>query len=135
MARILKEEKADRAAKIPNLLLLEIPRPSCCRTQIDLLKPLLGAERRVDALGHYHERTSQTSHPAGPCVGRIQLEFLTGTFFSHSLQYPSIIILISEIITKHSEINMVERVWSHQRRLCYAATVRTAPSELGELSV
>ena len=66
---------------------------------MDLLKPLLGAERTVDALGHYHGCISQTSHPTGSYVGRIQLLFLTAYFFSHFRQYPSIIISFSEIIT------------------------------------
>ena len=56
-------------------------------------------ERRVDALGHYHERTSLSSNPTEAYVGRNQLGILTGFYFSHSLQYPSIIIRIWEIST------------------------------------
>ena len=47
-----------------NLVVISVlVRPPCI--QMDLQKPLLGAERRVDALGHYHERTSRTSGPTG----------------------------------------------------------------------
>jgi len=35
--------------------------------QMDLLKPLLGAERTIDALGHYYERSKQTGGSAGVC--------------------------------------------------------------------
>ena len=86
------------SAKLPpvSYLLACAPLRPSYRTQIDLLKPSGRAERRVDALGHYHGRTSQTSHPTGPYVGRIQLEFLTGSFFSHLQQYSG---PDSEIIT------------------------------------
>ncbi len=66
---------------------------------MDLLEPLLRPERRVDALGHYHERTSLSTNPTEAYVGRNQLGILTGFYFSHSLQYPSIIILVWEINT------------------------------------
>ena len=59
------------------------------RTQIDLLKPLLGAERTVDALGHYHECISQTSNPTGSYGARNQLVILTGYFFHIRYNIPA----------------------------------------------
>ena len=45
------------------------------RTKIDLLKPLLGAERTIDTLGHYHKRTSAPGKSRDAQTNGIQVEF------------------------------------------------------------
>ena len=57
------------------------------RTKIDLLKPLLRAERTIDTLGHYHKRTSAPSNPSDAQTNGIQVEFWWNFIFCDGVRY------------------------------------------------
>ena len=57
------------------------------RTKIDLLKPLVGAERTIDTLGHYHKRTPAPGNPKIAQSNGIQVEFWWNFIFYHGVKY------------------------------------------------
>ena len=90
---------------------------------MDLLKPLLGAERTIDALGHYHGRTSQT-------VRRNQLHIPSAHFFSHLQQYSG---SVSEIITNKENHQILMILEVQNAKIFRAPSARRPPHAFSEL--
>ena len=59
--------------------------PTPC-TQMDLLKPLLGAERTIDTIDHYYKRTPAPGNPRDAQSNGIQMEFLWNFIFYHGVK-------------------------------------------------
>ena len=56
-------------------------------TKIDLLEPLLGVERTIDTLGHYHKHISAPGNPRDAQTNGILVEFWWNFIFPAGVRY------------------------------------------------